>query len=386
MWIKTLRLENFRNYERLELELEDGLNFFHGPNGAGKTSVLEAVSYLAVARSLKGASDNEVTRWGQQGFGVGADARSGDSSITIVLKHVRGGGKRVTVDGTALSRLSDVVGLLRVAWFCPEDTWVTKGGPAERRRLLDMTLCQLDTGYLRTLADYRRTLRQRNEALLAWTPAAEADRIVDVWTERLVEYGSKVIASRLAFLPRFSASVCRVHAHVAGGGELSLAYRGNVVSSGDTESLAGEKTVETLSDQHVLVEPVRERFREALEKVSEDERRRGFTLVGPHRGDLEVRLGGRVLRQFGSQGQHRTAAIALKLGEASVLDEEGHGVIVLLDDILSELDAERGEALVECTSEFGQTLMTSTRLLPEGYAGTGQRAVFRVEGGEVVRQ
>jgi DNA replication and repair protein RecF len=386
VWIRTLRLENFRNYERLEVELENGLNFFHGPNGSGKTSVLEAVSYLAVARSLKEASDNEVIRWGQQGFGVGADARSGDTTVSIVLRHARGGGKRVTVDGETLSRLSDIVGTLRVAWFCPEDTWVTKGGPGERRRLLDLTLCQLDTGYLRTLADYRRTLRQRNEALLAWTPDDEADQLVDVWTERLIEYGSRVVAARLAFLPRFSAAVSRVHTRVAGGGDLSLVYRGNVVSSTETASLAGGTADDlTLSAQHELVEPVRERFRAALERVSEDERRRGFTLVGPHRGDLEVRLDGRVLRQFGSQGQHRTAAIALKLGEAAVLDEEGHGVIVLLDDILSELDAARGEALVECTSEFGQTLMTSTRLLPEGYAGARGSAVFRVDRGEVER-
>ena len=304
MWIRTLRLEDFRNYERLELELEDGLNFFHGPNGSGKTSVLEAVSYLAVARSLKGASDNEVIRWGQQGFGVGADARSEETSVSIVLRHARGSGKRVTVDGTALARLSDVVGILRVAWFCPEDTWVTKGGPAERRRLLDMTLCQLDTGYLRTLADYRRTLRQRNEALLAWTPAAEADRIVDVWTDRLVEYGSRVIAARLAFLPRFGAAVTRVHAQVAGGGELSLEYRGSVIPSADARSLLGDLSGDvTLAAQHDLIDPVRERFRDALERIAEDERRRGFTLVGPHRGDLEVRLDGRVLRQFGSQGR-----------------------------------------------------------------------------------
>ena len=387
MWIKTLRLENFRNYERLEVELENGLNFFHGPNGSGKTSVLEAVSYLAVARSLKGASDSDAVRWGQQGFGVGADARSGDLPVSIVLRYARGNGKRVTVDGQTLTRLSDIVGTLRVAWFCPEDTWITKGGPAERRRLLDMTLCQLDTGYLRTLADYRRTLRQRNEVLLAWTPDAEADRIVDVWSERLIDYGSKVIAARLAFLPRFSAAVARVHEQVAGGDELSLAYKGSIASSSDTAELAS--TVSGGSHdaaQHELVGPVRERFRAALTRVSEDERRRGFTLLGPHRGDLDVKLGGRALRPFGSQGQHRTAAIALKLGEAAVLDEENHGVVVLLDDILSELDAKRAEALVECTGQFGQTLMTSTRLLPEGFAGAGRSAVFRVEGGEVVRQ
>ena len=372
MWLRTLRLENFRNYGRLEVELDHGLNFFHGTNGSGKTSILEAASYLAVARSLRGSSDTEVVKWGERGFGVGGEARCGETTIGIVLRFTRSEGKEVRVAGESLARLSDLVGVLRVAWFSPEDTWITKGGPAERRRLLDMTLCQLDSGYLTALANYKRTLRQRNEALLSWSPDEESDRIVDVWTDRLVKYGSRVVAARLAFLPLFAGCVSHAHSRISAVDTLEIGYRGTVLSAGGEEAAA-----HTEGD-------VEEAFREALERVSEDERRRGFTLLGPHRDDLDVRLNGRALRSFGSQGQHRTAAIALKLGEAKALDQNGQGVIVLLDDILSELDETRAGALVELTEEFGQALMTSTRRLPEGVLK--RSACFSVEAGEVVRE
>ncbi len=370
MWLRTLRLENFRNYRRLEVELESGLNFFHGSNGSGKTSILEAVSYLAVARSLRGSSDTEVVKWGERGFGVGGEAKSGETSTRIVLRFTRSEGKEVRVAGECLTKLSDLVGVLRVAWFSPEDTWITKGGPAERRRLLDMTLCQLDAGYLTALADYRRAVKQRNEALLAWSPDEESDRIVDVWTDRVVKYGSRVIAARLAFLPLFTSSVSRAHSRIAGVDAVELSYRGTVLSA-----KSAEKATPPVGD-------IEQAFREALSRISEDEKRRGFTLLGPHRDDLEVRLNGRALRSFGSQGQHRTAAIALKLGEAAALDQNGRGVIVLLDDILSELDEARAGALVEFAEEFGQALMTSTRRLPEEVLK--RSACFSVEAGEVV--
>lgn len=370
MWIRTLRLTDFRNYEQLELELGEGLNFFTGSNGSGKTSILEAVSYLAVARSLRGANDGEVVRWGSQSFGVSGDIVADGAVRSNTLRFKKGGKKEVTLDGVRQTFLSNVVGILRVAWFCPEDTGLTKGGPAERRKLLDMTLCQLDPGYLSALSSYKRTLRQRNEALLSWTPDEESEALVGVWTERLIHYGSRVIAGRMGLLPGFAEAVARFHESVAGADTLSLRYKSAAVGAMESD------------DDPPADEDVRARFAESLERVASDERRRGFTLVGPHRDDLEVRLGDRVLRTFGSQGQHRTAAIALKLGEAAVLDSDGRGVVVLLDDILSELDDERAASLISLVGDLGQALMTSTRTAP-ALSGGHESKCYSVEAGEV---
>lgn len=369
MWLRTLRLTNFRNYQSLEIDFERGINFLHGPNGSGKTSVLEAASYLAVARSLRSSSDSEVVRWGGEGFGVGGVVESDEGRETIVLRFTRGGGKDVTVDGAAVARLADLVGHLRVAWFSPEDTWITKGGPDARRKLLDMTLCQTDAPYLTALSNYRRALRQRNEALAAWTPDEESDRVVETWTSKVVDYGSKVIAARVALVPRLAESVSRFHEAVSGDDSLSIGYRSSVILGGAAEE--GE---------------IHERFAETLEVLREDERRRGFTLAGPHRDDIDVRLGRRALRSFGSQGQHRTAAIALKLGEAEMLDSDGRGCVVLLDDVLSELDESRGAALVSHIGEHGQAFVTSTVRAHADIVPSEGSAVFFVDAGEVVRR
>ena len=215
MWLRALRLEDFRIFSSLDLELEPGLNFLFGPNGSGKTSILEAVSWLAVSRSLRGASESEVVRWGAQRFGVGGECTDGTRRTSIVLRYQRGGPREVTVDGEPLTRLSDLLGTLRVAWFGPEDTAITKGGPAERRRLLDMALCQTDPAYLAALTDYRRALRQRNEALLVWGSDEDSGRVVGVWTEQLVRSGSRVVASRLGFLGAFCERVVAAHRAIA---------------------------------------------------------------------------------------------------------------------------------------------------------------------------
>jgi len=375
VWLRALRLEDFRIFSSLDLELEPGLNFFFGPNGSGKTSILEAVSWLAVSRSLRGASESEVVRWGAQRFGVGGECTDGARRTSIVLRYQRGGPREVTVDGEPLAKLSDLLGILRVAWFGPEDTAITKGGPAERRRLLDMALCQTDPAYLAALSDYRRALRQRNEALVSWGPDEDSDRVVGVWTEQLVRSGSRVVAARLGFLGAFGERVAAAHRAIAPADEIALAYRGSIASAAGDEPPAGDRA----GDEGAVAAL----FRAALARTEEDEQRRGFTLVGPHRDDVEVRLNGRSLRSFGSQGQHRTAAIALKLGEAAMLAADGHGVTVLLDDVLSELDDDRAAALVDLAGGIGQALVTSTRPL-SGVPGVAC-AALRVEAGEVVR-
>jgi len=373
VWLSELRLSNFRSYGDLQVGFESGLNFLYGENGTGKTSVLEAISYLAVARSLRSANDSEVVRWKEDGFGVGGEVVDGDGGETIVLRFTRGRGKEVTIDGSRLERLSELVGHLRVAWFCPEDTWITKGGPDARRRLVDMTLCQVDASYMAALTGYRRALRQRNEALLNWTPDEESDRVIEAWTEKLVQWGGRIIAGRARLVPALADKVAGYHARIAGEDTLTLAYRSSV----PVEDAAVEASA-------------RDGFRAALVHSEEDEKRRGFTLVGPHRDDLEVRLEGRPLRSFGSQGQHRTAAIALKLGEAAILDADGRGVVVLLDDVLSELDESRSEALVSHVGTHGQAFVTSTTGAASGLArptseSTGA-ARFRVDVGKVVRE
>jgi len=382
VWLKALRLEDFRVFARLELELVPGLNFLYGPNGSGKTSILEAVSWLAVSRSLRGASESEVVRWGTRRFGVGGECADGERRTTIVLRYERGGTREVTVDGAPLAKLSELVGVLRVSWFGPEDTAITKGGPAERRRLLDLALCQADHAYLAALADYRRALRQRNEALLAWGSDDDADALVDVWTEQLVRSGSRVVATRLGFLPAFGERVSAAHAAIAPGDSITLSYRSSIAPpAGDASGTPdeGRGAVEWSADEARTAQA----FRDALRRVADEERRRGLTLVGPHRDDLDVRLNERSLRSFGSQGQHRTAAIALKLGEAAMLAQDGRGVTVLLDDVASELDDRRSSALVEFVGGVGQALMTSTRPLP-GTPGVAC-AALRVERGEVAR-
>jgi DNA replication and repair protein RecF len=182
-----------------------------------------------------------------------------------------------------------------------------------------------------------------------------------------------VTAGRMRLLPKLATAVTGFHERIAGTGSLSLRYRSTAAGA----AAGGE---EPLSE-----DDVRSRFTESLERVASDERRRGFTLVGPHRDDLEVRLGDRALRTFGSQGQHRTAAIALKLGEAAVLDSDGRGVVVLLDDILSELDNERAASLIELVGQLGQALMTSTRNAPTADTGRNCKR-FEVEAGKVLSQ
>jgi DNA replication and repair protein RecF len=380
VWIKALRISDFRNYERLEIELARGLNFFVGPNGSGKTSILEGVSYLAVARSLRGAADSEVIKWGCQESGVSGDIVLDGSPRTTTLRFGRGGRKDVVVGGEKLPRLSDLVGMLRVAWFCPEDTWLTKGGPGERRKFLDLTLCQLDAGYLEALTGYRRALRQRNEALMSWSPDEDSERLLGVWTERLISYGSRVMAARHGLLALLDEAVSGFHTRIAGTGALGLRYSSSVTGEMDTDTgPSGES-----GGRAALEDRAAALFAEALDRVGSDERRRGFTLVGPHRDDLEVTLENRPLRTFGSQGQHRTAAIALKLGQATVLDSDGRGVVVLLDDMMSELDDSRVGSLVDLVEGLGQALITSTRFAPGTEARSDTRT-FMVDAGGVTR-
>ena len=346
--IDTLSIRDFRNLERIELELPASGMLVVGENGQGKTNFLEAIYYLQLLRSMRGARDQDLVRFGAAGFYLGAHAASDRVSEIAVGFERAGRRKRVRLDGIVCERLGDAVGALPVAMFSPADVELVAGGPAVRRRFLDIMLAVTSRGYLRALQRYRAALVRRNAALrdAARAPAARA---VDVWEEPLAEHGAVLWVEREAWVEsvahRFSDLVRAI-----GGDALTIRY-----ASAAPPLEPGEGPREALTRLFAQQRAADVRF--------------GLTRSGPHRDDLLITIAGadgaqRELRVFGSAGQQRTAAIALRLLEAATLqDRRGGTPLVLLDDPFAELDVPRTQRIVKLLSEsgLGQTILAVPR-------------------------
>ncbi len=346
--IDTLSIRDFRNLERVELELPASGMLVVGENGQGKTNFLEAIYYLQLLRSMRGARDQDLVRFGGAGFHLGAHVAS-DRVREIGIGFERAGKrKRVRLDGAVCERLGDAVGALPVAMFSPADVELVAGGPSVRRRFLDIMLAVTSRGYLRALQRYRAALVRRNAALRDATRAPAA-RAVDVWEEPLSEHGATLWVEREAWVESVATRFAEL-ASAIGGDTLTIRYAS---SAPPLESTEGP--------------------REGLTRLFAQQRssdlRFGLTRSGPHRDDLLITIAGadgtrRELRVFGSAGQQRTAAIALRLLEAATLhDRRGGAPLVLLDDPFAELDVPRTQRIVNLLSEsgLGQTILAVPR-------------------------
>jgi DNA replication and repair protein RecF len=346
--IGTLSIRDFRNLERVELELPASGMLVVGENGQGKTNFLEAIYYLQLLRSMRGARDQDLVRFGAAGFHLRAHVAS-DRVREIGIGFERAGKrKRVRLDGAVCERLGEAVGALPVAMFSPADVELVAGGPSVRRRFLDIMLAVTSRGYLRALQRYRAALVRRNAALrdAARGPAARA---VDVWEEPLAEHGATLWVEREAWVESVATRFAEL-AGAIGGDTLTIRYAS---SAPPLESAEGP--------------------REGLTRLFAQQRlsdlRFGLTRSGPHRDDLLITIAGsdgtqRELRIFGSAGQQRTAAIALRLLEAATLhDRRGGAPLVLLDDPFAELDVPRTQRIVRLLSEsgLGQTILAVPR-------------------------
>jgi len=351
--VDTLSVRDFRNLERIELELPPSGMLVVGENGQGKTNLLEAIYYLQLLRSVRGARDQDLVRFGAAGFHIGAHVATDRAGEIGVGFERAGKRKRVRIDGVVSERLSDAVGALPVAMFSPSDVELVAGGPAARRRFLDVMLAVTSRGYLRALQRYRAALVRRNAALrdAARQPAARADARVEVWDEPLAEHGATLWAERVAWVDAAAERFAEL-ARAIGADALTIRYA-SAAPALDTAST-----------------PER---RDALARLLEQQRsgdiRFGLTRSGPHRDDLLITIAGadgtpRELRVFGSAGQQRTAAIALRLLEAATLhDRRGGAPLILLDDPFAELDLPRTRRIVDLLSEtgLGQTILTVPR-------------------------
>lgn len=373
MRLTRLALRHFRNLGSQDLEIPAEGVAIVGNNAQGKSNLLEAIYYLETFRSFRGARDEQLVAFGEGVFRVSGtleDEDGGSRPMEVSAAFQRAGRrKKVAVDGAEPERVGDALGRLAAVIFSPSDVELVSGGPGERRRFLDIVLSLSGAAYLHALQDFRRVLARRNASLKDGLPAP----VVMAWDQGLVRAGAAVMAGRKRWIEGMNGAFRDYYAAVSGGAGARMAYRCGVPLDG-----AGSE------------EEVGEAYRQALVASADRERRMGTTVVGPHRDDVLIRLeeeGDDLdVREFGSGGQRRTAALALRLVEARTVREvRGQEPLILLDDVFAELDEGRSErtlALME-REETGQVLLTAPK---EGDVRIRKDALprWRVEGGRVL--
>ena len=359
MRLTKLRLNQYRNYAALDFVPFDGINVIVGDNAQGKTNAAEAIFLCAFGRSHRTPKDSDLIARGFEGGYVGAEIESLMGSNIIEIKLREGERKKIFIDRQIASRTGELMGVLNVVMFAPEDLSIVKDGPAERRRFLDMELSQARPAYYYRLQQYNAAIRQRN-ALLKTSDMRPG--MLAMWDEQLATLGEGIMAERQRFVDSLSTIAYDLHKGITDGKEnLSIGYQPNV--SMDSP------------------EGVREALLHALTSGAQDDLRRGFTQAGPHRDDMIIRLGDIDLRSFGSQGQQRTAALSIKLSELALLREEkGEPPVLLLDDVLSELDQTRQRLLLQSVKGC-QCFLTCTSLDGLQNADLGDIAIWQCRAG-----
>jgi len=342
--IVSLALKDFRNFERLEMEFpSDGLVVV-GENGQGKTNLLESAYYLSLLRSVRGTRDVDVARFGADGFFIEASLCVPDAHEVSIGFERGGRRKRVRRDGAIVERLSDALGALPAVMFSPSDAELVSGAPRARRRFLDIMLAVTSRGYLHALQQYRGALERRNAALRdAAKNGSGKTSAIEVWEGPLAEHGATLLRTRRAWVKQVAARFAERCAAIGERGEIELGYTTTVNVNAESVELA---------------------LANAMAAKRSADLRLGLTLVGPHRDDLTMLLDGRELRVFGSAGQQRTAAIALRTLEAETLREaRGASPVFLLDDPFAELDAKRAARVLTLLREIGlgQTVLAVPR-------------------------
>ena len=336
MVIKSLELKNYRNYKDLYIEFSNGTNILYGNNAQGKTNILEAIYVCATTKSHRGSKDREIINFNMEDAHICMRVVRNDIVHKIDMHLKRSKTKGAAIDGLIVKKSSELFGVVNVVFFSPEDLGIIKNGPSERRRFIDLELCQLNKIYLHNLTNYNKVVNQRNNLLrqIAFSPSLK--ETLDVWDSQLVSYGSQVIARRREFVSELNHLIGPIHDKLSGGREeLRLVY----------EPSAPEESFERI----------------LAAKRSNDMRIKTST-VGPHRDDINFVVNGIDIRRFGSQGQQRTAALSLKLAEIELVKSKINDTpVLLLDDVLSELDSFRQNYLLESIKDI-QTVITCTGL------------------------
>ena len=338
MYIKSLELNNYRNYNNLSIEFERGTNILYGNNAQGKTNILESIYVASTTKSHRGSKDREIINFEKDEAHIKATVMKKDVPIRIDIHLKKNKSKGIAINGIPIRKASELFGVLNVVFFSPEDLNIIKNGPAERRRFIDLELCQLDKIYVHNLVNYNKIVNQRNKLLrdLGFNYDKELVSTLDIWDMQLADYGAKIITRRNQFIDEINEIIYGIHRNITNGKEeLIVRYEPNITGNNIYEEL------------------VRSRDKDLKLKT---------TSVGPHRDDISFLNKKIDIRKFGSQGQQRTAALSLKLSEIELVKSIIKDTpILLLDDVLSELDSNRQKHLLGNLYNV-QTIITCTGL------------------------
>ncbi|MBR0156907.1 MAG: DNA replication/repair protein RecF [Clostridia bacterium] len=367
MLITGVRLFSYRSYDELRFDPQPKLNVIVGPNAAGKTNILEAICLCAIGRSFRTRRDQDLINMASSGAYVGLELESRSGRRKIEFKFRRDG-KQILIDGQQVRRIGELMGVLNTVLFSPEDLSLVKDSPEERRRFMDMELCQLRPAFFYRLQQYNAALKQRGALLRSGleTGLPPDPGMLDMWDDQLTELGGDIMLVRREFMDELSTLARDINRRITGGREELFAfYKPNVpFPDGDRGD-------------------VRTALNSALYNSRQEDIRRGFTTRGPHRDDIGILLDGHDVRTFGSQGQQRTAALSMKLSELALMrNEKGEAPVLLLDDVLSELDGDRQRELLSSAFDC-QCFLTTTSL--EGLEEVPNMTVFECAGGKLAR-
>lgn len=345
MFLKWLKLNNFTNYTELNYEVDTFLNLIVGDNAQGKTNLLDAIYYLSSGSSYRYHHDQQLIKWNADFFTINAVTESKYNLNKFAFSYTNNK-KVITVNESKLGKISDLLGIFTVVFFSPDDLYIVKGSPNLRRKYLDSELSQVSPKYYYYLQQYKKSLLQRNRLLKEIKLNKTGKKSLEIWNIQLAKYGAWLIVKRLEMLKKLKPLARLTHRKLADGlEELEIIYKHSL----------------TVKDNQFTLQELEDSFLVQLELCLEDDVIRGFTTKGPHRDDFEVRVNGYNLKEYGSQGQQRTAALSLKISEVEFMyAETGEYPVLLLDDVLSELDKKRRDQLLRLVSDRIQTFITCT--------------------------
>ena len=333
MWINNIKLKNFRNYDNKEIHLHENINVFYGENAQGKTNIIESIFLSSRGKSFRTNKEKELIKFNEEKALVEINFEKSDRKGNIKIEI--GTQKQIYLNGIKLKKLSELLGNINIVIFTPDDINILKGGPQNRRKFLDIMISQLRPNYMHVLTLYLKTLEQRNNYLKQIKIENKDENLLDIWDEKLVEYGMKIYEYRKEFIEKIQNKIQNIHKEITENKE--------------------EIEIKYFSDANT-----RQNFINELKSRRKLDIIKGFTTKGIHRDDFVVYINGKEVEIYGSQGQHRTAILSLKLSELNVIyDEIGEYPILLLDDFMSELDDKRRKNFLNNIKDI-QVIITCT--------------------------